>query len=600
MKNKLRRRLYQYFINLKLRQKLLISYIVLIVIPLFLYSFITYTTFSEILQNKALFSADKSYSQTYSFISDKLLKVKNTMDVVVQDDTINEIANISNADTNIFQQMDDMNHMTTFLHNLEDKSVVDKIRLYVKDGLIYANSSNVKTSPLINIKEIQNSIWYKKLMDSGKRILWCPPVYFETDNQHSENTVSAVSFLRSSSNYLEIIALLRIDISKNQIAEIIKNANTVQNSITYIQSSDGNIVMASDNRSIDTFKLDYISVSNASNSQGWSSTEINSEKVFFHSKLINGTNWYMVTVIPFKEVFSETLKLRNQSIFQVFIIATIAYLLAALLSTSITGRISQLIYKMRNIQTGNLSPITQTYDKDEIGELIENYNFMLSRIKLLLEDQYKMGQEVKNSELRILQAQINPHFLYNTLDMVVCLSQENKYNEIEASVKSLAKFYKLSLSKGKELVKIEDELYHVSFFVDIQNIRFNNKINFIIDLDDYIKEFEILKITLQPIVENAIIHGIQGKETKEGAIVISGSIDNDDIILWVNDDGIGIQQEKLDQITHGAMSSSSGSSYGIKNINDRLKLFYGDKYGLTYKSEYGKGTTVEVRIPAKQ
>ncbi len=600
MKNKLRRRLYQYFINLKLRQKLLISYIVLIVIPLFLYSFITYTTFSEILQNKALFSADKSYSQTYSFISDKLLKVKNTMDVVVQDDTINEIANISNADTNIFQQMDDMNHMTTFLHNLEDKSVVDKIRLYVKDGLIYANSSNVKTSPLINIKEIQNSIWYKKLMDSGKRILWCPPVYFETDDQPYENTVSAVSFLRSSSNYLEIIALLRIDISKNQIAEIIKNANTVQNSITYIQSADGNIVMASDNRSIDTFKLDNISVSNASNSQGWSSTEINSEKVFFHSKLINGTNWYMVTVIPYKEVFSETLKLRNQSVFQVFIIATIAYLLAALLSTSITGRISQLIYKMRNIQTGNLSPITQTYDKDEIGELIENYNFMLSRIKLLLEDQYKMGQEVKNSELRILQAQINPHFLYNTLDMVVCLSQENKYNEIEASVKSLAKFYKLSLSKGKELVKIEDELYHVSFFVDIQNIRFNNKINFIIDLDDYIKEFEILKITLQPIVENAIIHGIQGKETKEGAIVISGSIDNDDIILWVNDDGIGIPQEKLDQITQGAMSSSSGSSYGIKNINDRLKLFYGDKYGLTYKSEYGKGTTVEVRIPAKQ
>ncbi len=600
MKNKLRRRLYQYFINLKLRQKLLISYIVLIVIPLFLYSFITYTTFSEILQNKALFSADKSYSQTYSFISDKLLKVKNTMDVVVQDDTINEIANISNADTNIFQQMDDMNHMTTFLHNLEDKSVVDKIRLYVKDGLIYANSSNVKTSPLINIKEIQNSIWYKKLMDSGKRILWCPPVYFETDDQPYENTVSAVSFLRSSSNYLEIIALLRIDISKNQIAEIIKNANTVQNSITYIQSADGNIVMASDNRSIDTFKLDNISVSNASNSQGWSSTEINSEKVFFHSKLINGTNWYMVTVIPYKEVFSETLKLRNQSVFQVFIIATIAYLLAALLSTSITGRISQLIYKMRNIQTGNLSPITQTYDKDEIGELIENYNFMLSRIKLLLEDQYKMGQEVKNSELRILQAQINPHFLYNTLDMVVCLSQENKYNEIEASVKSLAKFYKLSLSKGKELVKIEDELYHVSFFVDIQNIRFNNKINFIIDLDDYIKEFEILKITLQPIVENAIIHGIQGKETKEGAIVISGSIDNDDIILWVNDDGIGIPQDKLDQITQGAMSSSSGSSYGIKNINDRLKLFYGDKYGLTYKSEYGKGTTVEVRIPAKQ
>ncbi len=118
-------------------------------------------------------------------------------------------------------------------------------------------------------------------------------------------------------------------------------------------------------------------------------------------------------------------------------------------------------------------------------------------------------------------------------------------------------------------------------------------------MDDYIKDFEILKITLQPIVENAIVHGIQGKESKEGTIVISGSLDNDEILLLVNDDGIGIPEDRMDMITRGKLGSSSGSSYGIRNINERLKLFYGEKYGLSFKSEYGRGTTVEVRIPAK-
>ncbi len=589
---------FQLLINLKLRQKLLLSYIVLIVIPLFLYSFMTYSNFSGILQSKALFSADKSYSQAYSFISDKLLKVVKTMDVVVQDDTINEIANVSTANTDIFQQMSDMIHMNNFLHNLEDKTVVDKLRLYVKDGLIYANNSDITTTSLFNIKDIRNTVWYRKLQQNGTRVLWCPPAYFEGDGTGIGNTVSAVTFLRSSSDFSQIIGLLRIDIARSSLEEIISNANTVENSITYIQNPDGVVVLSSDGKSAGSLKIDNSLIVNAPAENGWTTTKVNNENVFYHSKLISGTSWYMVTVLPYREIFSESNTIRNEAVLQVFIIASIAYLLAVLVSTSITGRISHLISKMRNIQSGNLSIIDQSVDKDEIGELIENYNYMISQIKILLEEQYTMGQEVKNSELKALQAQINPHFLYNTLDMVICLSQENKYSEIESSVKALARFYKLSLSKGKQLVKIQDELFHVSFFVDIQNIRFDNRINFIIDLDEYIQDFEILKITLQPIVENAIIHGIQGKESKEGTIVISGALENDEIILSVNDDGIGIPQDKLDMICSGSIGTTSGSSYGIKNINERLKLFYGEKYGLTYKSQYGRGTTVEIRIPA--
>jgi two-component system, sensor histidine kinase YesM len=599
MKNKMIQNIYQYFVNLKLRQKLLLSYIVLLIIPLFLYSFITYRNFSDILQTKALFSAEKSFSQAYYSINDKLLRVINTMNVVVQDETINEITNTSTSNTDIFQQMDDMNRMTSFLNHLEDKTVVDRSRLYVKDGLIYANKSDITTSSLFNIKDIQDTKWYQKLKQKGKRILWCPPAYFEGDGLE-EDTISAVTFLRSSNDFSEIIGLFRVDIAKENIEEILSNANTVENCITYIQNSEGVIVHSSGSKSMDRFKIADPIVINNSNINKWNTTQVNNENVFFHSKLINNSDWYMVTVIPYKEIFSESNKLRNQAYIQVLIIASIAYLLAFIISTSITGRISKLISRMRNIHSGNLTPIGQSKDKDEIGELIENYNYMISRLRLLIEEQYEMGQEVKNSELKFLQAQINPHFLYNTLDMVVCLSQENKYSEIEYSVKALAKFYRLSLSKGKEIIKIQDELMHVSAYIDIQNIRFKNRIEFIVDLDEYIQDFEILKITLQPIVENAIIHGIMEKESKAGTIVISGNLENDEIILYVNDDGVGIREEELHKICSGTVSSATGSSYGIKNINERLKLFYGEKYGLSFKSEYSEGTTVEIRIPARK
>jgi two-component system, sensor histidine kinase YesM len=600
MKHKRIHNIFQYYINLKLRQKLLLSYIILILLPLFLYSFITYNNFSNILQTKALFSADKSYSQAYSYITDKFNKVIKTMDVVLQNPKINQIVSSSTPNTDIFQQMDDMIQMDNFLENLEDKTVTDKIRLYVKDGLIYANKNATNTSHLFNLKDIQNTKWVQKLYKNGVRILWCPSDYFEGAGNSGDKTISAVTFLRSSNDFSEMVGLLRVDIARSKLAEIMSNSNTIKNCITYIQNSEGIIVLSSEHKSTNILKIKDSLAYHTSATSEWLTTKVGKENVFYHSKLIPASDWHMVTVIPYKEIFSESSKLRTEAFLQVLIIASIAYVLAFFLSTSITNRISHLISKMKNIQNGNLSPIIQSSDKDEIGDLIENYNYMLSRIKLLLEAQYKMGLEVKSSELKVLQAQINPHFLYNTLDMVVCLSQENKYNEIEYSVKALAKFYKLSLSKGKELVKIQDELYHVSSFIDIQNIRFKNKINFIIDLDEYIQEFEILKITLQPIIENAIVHGIQGRESKEGTIVISGTLVNDEIIICINDDGIGIPKDKLDMILSGSIISTIGSSYGIKNINERLKLFYGDKYGLYFKSEYGKGTTVEILIPARK
>ncbi|MDF2484760.1 MAG: hypothetical protein K0R46_928 [Herbinix sp.] len=591
-------KLFDSFSNLKLRKKLLLTYIFLVVLSLFVFSSLTYYSFSKTLQEKTLFSAEKSYSQAYAFISDRLQKVQNTMNVIVQDKNLIEIVNKTTSDTDIFTQMNDMNRLTTFLDSLEDKTVVNKIRLYVQDGLIYANSPENTKTHLYNLKDIVDTSWYRILEERDKRFLFCPLAYFEGSDV-TDQTVSVISFLLSSKDYSKSIGLIRIDINTDALLEIMSNANTVESSVTYIQTESG-IPVCSSNEQLKTF-IKPASVMGQAERTEWSITNTtDGEKVFFRSQLIDKTDWYMVTFLPYNEIFSESKILLSRTIITAFVLSLIVYLLAYLISTSITHRITLIINQMNHVHKGVLSPLEQSKSKDEIGELIENYNYMISRIHLLLSEQFKHGKEVKNYELKVLQAQINPHFLYNTLDMVIYLAQEQKNMEIEDSVKALAKFYRLSLSKGKEVIALEDELAHVSAYINIQNIRYENKIEFIIDIDDYLLEFSILKITLQPIVENAIIHGIQGKEVKEGTIVISGNVVGEDIVLSVSDDGIGISADKLEQIMSGDFRNTKGSNYGIKNINDRIQLYYGASYGISFKSEYNIGTTVEIRIPANK
>jgi two-component system sensor histidine kinase YesM len=548
------------------------------------------------MQEKTLFSADKSYSQAYAFISDRLQKVKNTMNVIVQDKNLIVIVNKTTSDTDIFTQMDDMNRLTSFLDSLEDKTVVNKIRLYVQDGLIYANSPDNTKTHLYNLKDIEDTTWFQILEERDKRFLFCPSAYFE-ENEEADQTVSVISFLLSREDYSKSIGLIRIDINTDALLEIMANANTVESSVTYIQTESG-IPVCSSNDLLETF-IEPTTVVRQAEGPEWSTTNTaGGEKVFFRSQLIEKTDWYMVTFLPYDEIFSESKTLLAQTIITAMVLSFIVYLLAYVIATSITQRITLLINQMGDVHHGVLAPLEQSKTKDEIGELIQNYNYMISRIQLLLTEQFKHGKQVKNYELKVLQAQINPHFLYNTLDMVIYLAQENKYMEIEDSVKALAKFYRLSLSKGKEVIALEDELAHVSAYINIQNIRYENKIEFIIDIDDYLLEFSILKITLQPIVENAIIHGIQGKEIKEGTIVISGNVAGEDIVLSVSDDGIGIPSDKLKKIRSGNFIDTRGSNYGIKNINDRIQLYYGAGYGISFKSEYNVGTTVEIRIPA--
>lgn len=219
----------------------------------------------------------------------------------------------------------------------------------------------------------------------------------------------------------------------------------------------------------------------------------------------------------------------------------------------------------------------------------------------LMDNQAKSAEDLRIAEFKALQSQINPHFLYNTLDMINWLSLSHQEEKVTEAVQALSKFYKLTLNKGNIAISLKEEITQVSLYVKLQNMRYQDKIEFIIDVPDEMMDYEIPKLVLQPLVENAIMHGIFEKEEKMGTILITGWLEDEVLVLIVSDDGVGISEDKLKIILTGAGESISGSNIGIYNTHERLQLFYNNTdFGLAYSSNEGNGTEVEIRIPAKK
>ena len=234
-------------------------------------------------------------------------------------------------------------------------------------------------------------------------------------------------------------------------------------------------------------------------------------------------------------------------------------------------------------------------------------NSMLDRLSVLAREQTETAEKLKVSEVRALQAQINPHFLYNMLDMINWLAIAGNRDGVSQAVRSLSRYYKLTLSKKDIMVSLGEELEHVELYAGLQNMRFEEKIHFLVDVPDELMDCQIPKLVLQPVVENAIIHGIFEKENREGTVVITAweepSADKagSDLVLAVSDDGVGIPPEKLPGLLGGGNDdkggySGNGTNIAIYNTHHRLNLLYGPEYGLSFSSAYGEGTEVHIRI----
>ena len=312
------------------------------------------------------------------------------------------------------------------------------------------------------------------------------------------------------------------------------------------------------------------------------------------------TRWTVVDCTNVKELLSKSRQAQSVYVLTAIILVIVALLFSRFMARSITLPIQKLRDSMKKVQEGDFSVSDVVVDsKNEIGSLTKSFDVMTHRIHELMEQNVHEQEEKRRSELKALQSQINPHFLYNTLDSIIWMAEGKKNEEVVLMTASLARLLRQSISNEDEVVPIANEVEYARGYLTIQKMRYKDKLEFQIEVDSSILYIPLIKLVLQPIIENAIYHGLKYKESK-GLLIVKGFMKDGNAVLQVIDDGVGMDEETLAHIYDKHKVNYHSNGVGVYNVQKRLKLYYGEDYGITYTSELGKGTTATITIPGRQ
>nr|WP_295255690.1 sensor histidine kinase [uncultured Blautia sp.] len=312
------------------------------------------------------------------------------------------------------------------------------------------------------------------------------------------------------------------------------------------------------------------------------------------------TGWTVVDCTNVKELLSKSRQAQSVYVLTAIILVIVALLFSRFMARSITLPIQKLRDSMKKVQEGDFSVSDVVVDsKNEIGSLTKSFDVMTHRIHELMEQNVHEQEEKRKSELKALQSQINPHFLYNTLDSIIWMAEGKKNEEVVLMTASLARLLRQSISNEDEVVPIANEVEYARGYLTIQKMRYKDKLEFQIEVDSSILYIPLIKLVLQPIIENAIYHGLKYKESK-GLLIVKGFMKDGNAVLQVIDDGVGMDADTLAHIYDRHKVNYHSNGVGVYNVQKRLKLYYGEDYGITYTSELGKGTTATITIPGRQ
>lgn len=505
------------------------------------------------------------------------------------------IQEIMMADAETFQeQYANMMDAEELMVTLTLPVSIYQISLYVRDDVFYANNNWMfrKMGDLDVYEEVRG------LKESPASYVWLPPEKM-TDGG-SERPVEVISFIRKIGSNTEPVGYQRVSMRVEGIKNLLMKPEDAANGYCYIVNENtGNILCQNTETDLSAFAEEVTAQQKKLLSdRDWIRVKIGGHSYYIYARRVKGVNWIMFSVLPARILYLNFLQMFFYWMIIILMVGSLALYLAYAISRNITSRISLLEKNMNMLTQGHFERLEMKENDDEIGLLVMHYNETIDRILSMAKKEYETLESLKTAELKALQAQINPHFLYNTLDLIFWKAMDAGAQEMAEVVRAFARFYKLSLNGGRDRVAIRDEIEHIRCYLEVQNYRFDDYIKYNIELPDELCEYEIVKITLQPLIENAIIHGLSTlKGKKETRIKITGERDGDVIQIIVRDNGIGIPEERL----QGILDRPTGKEqhgYGVYNINERLRIYYGDDCGLFFESRQGEGTTVRVRIRA--
>lgn len=589
--------------SISLKVKIQLVFFLFLIIPLLLFTLISYRSTNHLILNQTLSSMGQSYDECVSVLNRTFLSMSKTMDNLLSTPDIYQFSE-THSENPIFAQQafyQRLNQLFSYMKKLSD---IDRIRLYVKNSSLHTENEQV----LLSLEHIEDSDWYQSLLSQGKSRFWLAPGFIKEEDGTPSSNFSYVSILYSPENFTEPIGLMQIEISADKIQQILKEMAFSEEVSLYL--TDENQSFFDKNGSVGDFSYHMVKFSDDSspssssfaNTSEWEFVKYKGQSSILRRESLFPPQWYLTATLPQNTVFHAQKQLYRDLLLELAIIGLISYILACLTANSSLKRLLLLNIEIKKMEAGNFQIRLPHSGKDEIGQIIDSFSSMSKRMESMINERYEMGRTVKNAELCALQAQINPHFLYNSLDLINCIAIQKNVPQITEMVTALVKFYKLTLNSGHEIVTLSQELLHVKTYVQIQNIRFVEKIHFSCNQPDWLTLYTIPKILLQPLVENAIIHGILESPTQTGSLSIlfskeMSSQGEEEIWIRVKDDGVGIPPHILNKLLKEDCLHK-GSGYGVKNVNERIQLFYGERFGLSYESTQSGGTTVTVRIPA--
>ncbi len=478
----------------------------------------------------------------------------------------------------------------------ETRSDISNIVVMTDNGRSILNGGQDKLSEYIDLYDLDWAV--KAMLNADSTVLSSSHV----QNMIKNNYQWVVTLSRSIKNPYtnENAGLFFIDLNYNVISDLCENNSLGNKGYVYIIDEEGSVIYHPQQQLIYSgLKEERIDEVLYNESNYFITNEGNNSRLYTISKS-QKTGWTIVGVAYISELMNK--KEETQIIYMVIAIAllAVAMIISSFLSSGITKPITLLKESMKEVEKGNFdnANIVVTVD-NEIGSLSKSFNIMIEKINNLIGQNVYEQKQKRKSELKALQSQINPHFLYNTLDSIIWMAESGKTKEVVVMTSSLAKLMRQNFSNQSEVVTIAQEMEYTKSYLTIQKMRYKDKLEFEIDMKEEIKNYEIVKLVLQPIVENAIYHGIKYKEDI-GVITIIGFLENENIIIKVCDNGAGMDAEMLAHIFDEHKVNYKANGVGVFNVQMRLQLFYGPEYGMEYKSELGKGTVATVKIPKRQ
>lgn len=588
-----------------LRFKLLIYFFTLILLPIGIVGIIGNVVFSSTIENETNRHTAQMIEQVKQNVDFYIRDLERTSQILSEDPNV--LAFLSMSRTNTAESGGEVETevrrlLSSFVS--AHSEVAGILIVNERDWDISNEMFRVSRDPLTS------DPWYRQSMAAPERMQFIGTPMGRNISSHysysADDVLSVAKAIRnpSTGSYQGVIL---IDLKLETIESVIQGIQPGKNGFVFIMDSQGEIVYAPDTPIAYRVSGRWFG---QERSRSFVRTILGGEYQINYT-VSPLTNWKLVGVFPLKDTLLEVTRVRNFTLILGVITLILGVSAAIVFTNSIVRPVAKLRMLMKRAEAGDLSVHLATPARDEIGQLGRSFNKMISEIRNLVDMVVSEQKSKREAELKALQAQIKPHFLYNTLDTIQWMAKERKAGDIVDMVVALTKLFRISLSKGREMVRFSEELEHIRSYLTIQKARYEDKLNYSIAVDPDLNRYSVIKLILQPLVENAIYHGIKAKR-EGGMIRITAQRSELAMIIRVEDNGSGIPEDRLQEIRHilqghaqpGQLPEAEEqaltigkSGYGLFNVNERIKLRFGQEYGIRIDSILEEGTRVEVVHP---